>query len=120
MTAQYIEHPDIKTVEIVVDGKFTADDLNTMVPKMKAFIEQHGKVKVLEIVRDFGGFDFAALKDGIKFDMEHLKDYSHCAVVSDSGWVGPVARVMSKFLDLEVRVFKASEEPDARAWIAQV
>ncbi|MGP4844332.1 STAS/SEC14 domain-containing protein [Marinobacter sp. 1Y8] len=119
MSNQYIEHPDIKTVEIIVDGKFTAEEFNDIAPKMEAFIEQHGKVKIIEILRDFDGFDFSVLKDGIKFDMEHLKDYSHCAVVSDSGWIGPVARVMSKFLDLDVRVFKASEEADARAWIAQ-
>ena len=117
MTCTYIEHPDAKMIEIIVDGKVTEADFDQLSSQIKSFIGTHGKIKILEIVRDFGGFDWAALTKGIKFDMEHLKDFTHCAVVTDEGWIGPMTRMLSPFFSIQIRTFSMDQEGDARLWL---
>lgn len=118
MATEYVEYPEQKTVEIRVEGRVSAEDFEQIAGHMEAFIQQHGKVKLIEVVRDFDGFDLSILKDAIRFDRKHLKDFTHCAVVSDSGWIGPFARFMSRFLDMELRVFRMDEVEKAREWLA--
>lgn len=120
MATEYVEYPEDKTVEIQVEGRVSASDFENIASRMEAFIQQHGKVKIIEVVQDFDGFDMSILKDAINFDRKHLKDFTHCAVVSDSGWIGPFARFMSRFLDMELRVFRMSELESARQWLRDV
>lgn len=117
MTTIYKEHPTLKTVEIIVDGKVTADEFHSIMPQMEAFIEKHGKIKILEIVKNFGGMSLSVMLEGIKFDFKHIKDFSHCAVVTDEGWIGPFTRLFTPFFDVEVKTFKLSEEVNARKWL---
>lgn len=117
MSVDYIEHPDDRTIEIVVDGKVTEAVFDAIAPQMEAFIAAHGRVKLLEIIRELDGFELSMLGKGIKFDIQHLKSFSHCAVVSDKGWIGPLARAMSPFFDIEIRTFPPDEEAAARAWL---
>ncbi|WP_148863230.1 SpoIIAA family protein [Marinobacter fonticola] len=117
MATEYVEYPDDKTVEIQVEGKVSAEDFENIAGRMEAFIRQHGKVKIIEVVQDFDGFDMSILKDAFKFDREHMQDFTHCAVVTDSGWIGPFARFMSRFLDMELRVFRLGEIEQAREWL---
>ncbi|MBO9471386.1 STAS/SEC14 domain-containing protein [Endozoicomonas sp. G2_2] len=95
MNVEYKENAEQKTVGIVVDGKITQADFDSLVPKMEAFIETRGSVKILEIIRNLDCFEPSVLIDGAKFDMKHIKHFSHCAVVSDKGRIGPLARLAS-------------------------
>lgn len=120
MATEYVEYPEDRTVELRVEGRVSAEDFENIAGRMEAFIRQHGKVKIIEVVHDFDGFDMSILRDAIDFDREHLKDFTHCAVVSDSGWIGPFARLMSQFLDMELRVFRMEELERAREWLREV
>lgn len=113
----YKEHPEEKMVEIEVDGKVTSEDFDSIAPSVESFIAQHGKIKLLEIIRDFSGFELSVLAKGIKFDVKHMKDFSHCAVVSESGWVGPFTRMAAPFFDIEIKNFSIDQEPAAREWL---
>ena len=50
--------------------------------------------------------------------MEHLKDFSHAAIVTDSGWIGPFTRLIAAFFSVQIRVFGVSEKEKARKWLA--
>ncbi len=104
-------------VEIVVDGKLTQDEYTRCLQPLEAMIALHGKIKILEEIRGFSGVEPSALWEGIKFDFHHLKDISHCAVVSDKGWVGPIAKASGAFLACKVRVFPLAELEQARQWL---
>ena len=118
MTTEYKENPVLSTVEIMVNGKVTETDYDQITTEMEAFIaQQPGKIKLIEIINDFRGFDWSILGKGIKFDMKHLKDFSHCAVVTDKGWIGPFSRLVGTVIECEIRVFKLDELDKARAWL---
>ena len=113
----YRENPEHGIVEITIDTKITQEDFDRVARQMEAFIEAHGKVKILEEIRHLSGFDASVLWSGLKFDMKHLKDYSHCAVVSDKGWVGPVAKAAGAMISCKVRVFPLDQIEQARQWL---
>lgn len=117
MNIYYKEFPELKTIEITIDGKFTSDDFDRIVPKITAFIAANGKIKLIEIIKDLKGFEMGAFSKGFKFDMQHLKDFSHCALVTNSGWIGPFTRIIAPFFSTDIRIFKIDQEGDARNWL---
>ncbi|MEN8236878.1 MAG: STAS/SEC14 domain-containing protein [Pseudomonadota bacterium] len=119
MATQYKEDPEHKLVELVVDGKVTKEDFDHIATQMEAFIASHGKIKVLEDIRKFSGFELPVLWDGIKFDIQHLKDISHCAVVSDMGWVGPFSKAFGVFISCKIRTFPHDKIEEARQWLLE-
>jgi hypothetical protein len=114
---QYREDSDNGIVEITIETKITQEDFNRVAGQMEAFINAHGKIKILEEIRHFSGCDASVLWEGIKFDMKHLKHYSHCAVVCDEGWVGPIARAAGAMISCKVRVFPPDQIDEARQWL---
>jgi hypothetical protein len=104
-------------IEIIVDGKITQEDFYNCKKPIEETIKRHGRIKILEQIRELPGFDPSFVWEGIKFDIKHMKDISHCAVVSDKGWVGPFAKAAGVFISCKIRVFGLNELNEARKWL---
>lgn len=118
MALVYKENPDTKTLEIHVDGKISHEELESVMNRMDAFIQTHGTVKLLESIITFKvGMDASMLWDGLKFDMKNIRHISHCAVVSDIGWISPMSKAAGAFVSTKLRTFKMDEIEAARAWL---
>ncbi|SLN69018.1 hypothetical protein PEL8287_03845 [Roseovarius litorisediminis] len=118
MAITYSENDETKTVEFTVSGRVTRADYDKVVAPMQAFIDRHGKVKMIEIIESFDGFEPSVLWPGIKFDFQNIRHISHVAVVSDIGWISPVSKAAGAFLSTKLRTFEMSEVDQARAWVA--
>ena len=105
MTTGCRELPEKKTVELLIDGEVTNDDFHSILKSLGDFIEEHQNVKILEIVENFEGFNPSMLWEGIKFDTKHIKNVSHCAIVSDIGWLSPISKAAGSFTNTKVRTF---------------
>ena len=117
MACYYQEDRANRLVELTVDGRVTEDDFDEIAARLAGFIADYGPIKLLEIIKSFDGMELAAMPKGVMFDIRHLKDFSHCAVVNDSGWIGPFTRAASPFFTIEIRVFGRDEEDEAREWL---
>lgn len=117
MTIIYKEIPEEKSVELYVEGKVTQEGFDRITGQLHQFIETHGKIKLLEVVQNFEGFDPSMLWDGIKFDMKHIPNISHCAVVSDIGWISPVAKAAGGFISTKLRTFSLCQLEEAKTWL---
>jgi SpoIIAA-like len=80
----------------------------------------HGTIKMIEVVESFDGFDPSVIWPGIKFDFKNIRNISHVAVVSDIGWLSPLAKAAGALLSTKLRAFSISELDDAREWIKSV
>lgn len=116
MSCIYTEDPELPVAELRVLGRVTQHDMDEILPKMEAFIARHGKVRIVEVIEKFEGFDPTTMLDGIKFDINHLCDVTHAAVVSDIGWIGMLTRATAMIMPVTVRMFPMSELEAARAW----
>lgn len=116
---EFHQIPDTNILEFSIDGKFTREDFDKVVAKMEEMIQRHGKIKVLEIVRNLGKIEPSALWEDIKWSPKHLKDFSHAAVVADQKWIEWMTAVVKPFISVEVRFFHTDELENARRWLTE-
>ncbi len=116
MACIYTEDSTAPMVEIRVVGRVTQHDMDEILPKLEAAIAMHGTIRLVEVLESFQGFDPTTILDGIKFDLNHLTDVTHAAVVSDIPWIGMMTRAASMVLPVSVRVFGMDQLDEARDW----
>ncbi|WP_228056965.1 STAS/SEC14 domain-containing protein [Tychonema sp. LEGE 07203] len=54
---------------------------------MKADIEKHGKLRLLEEIRSFEGIDPITLWKDAQFRLNHVADFTYAAVVAGAEWI---------------------------------
>jgi len=114
---EYREDASDGLVEIVVDGRVSRAEFDAVAARLEAAIARHGKVRVLEVVKSFGGIEPSAFWVDLKFGLRHLNDFSRCAVVSDKRWIETFAKGVDKLIRCEIRHFPPDQIDAARAWL---
>ena len=120
MTTTYKEDPVHIIAQLVVDGKVRHEDFNNIAVQLENFIEKQGRIKLLEEIRTLEGIDASMVWEGIKFDiknLKHIRHISHCAVVSDIGWLSPISKAAGAFISCKIRTFTLDQIDEARAWL---
>lgn len=118
MPLTYVEHPETRTVEFTVDGFLSRADYDAVIPAMQAFIDTHGTVRMIEVVKSFGGFDPSVILPGMAFDLRNMHHISHVAVVTDIGWISPFIVAASAVTPIRMRSFAMDQIDAARDWVA--
>lgn len=116
MACIYTEDSTEPVAEVRVVGRVTQHDMDEILPKLEAFIARHGAIRIVEVIDTFEGFDPTTVLDGLKFDLNHLQDVTHAAVVSDIGWIGVMTRAASMMMPVTVRVYTMDQLDEAREW----
>lgn len=119
MPVDYEDFPDTKTIELNVSGRVTQADWDTVAPRFEAFMTAHGTIRLIEVIESLDGFDPGLIWQGIKFDMKAIPRISHCAVVTDIGWMSPIVRAAGAVMPMRLRTFPLSEAGAARAWLRE-
>ncbi len=114
---EYREDPINKIVELNIDGFVPRDDFNEVIKALELRIKEWGKLKLIKIVHDFDGFDPRILVDDIKFGLNHYKDFSHVALVSDKKWAQKLAEVFAPLYPCPIKLFEEDDLDDAREWL---
>lgn len=120
MSVSYIEHDDQKLIELTVDGTISRTDFEELIPKMQAFIEKHDSIRLIEIIKKLewpSADTLGMFWEGFKFDLYAIPRISHCAVVSDIGWMSPMAKAAGAVVSTKLRTFDLSELDAAQDWI---
>lgn len=114
---KYRSSGESNVVEIIIEGKITAADIDRIVPQVKADLAKHGKVKVLEEIRSFEGMDPMALWKDLQ-QAYMVKDITHVALVADAQWMRTIAEAVSAIFPAEIKAFERSQIEGARTWLA--
>ena len=118
MSVSYTEDHPNKMVALIVRGSVTRQDFDEILPKFEAFMEKHDKIRLLEIVESFDGFDPSIMWDGMIFDFKAIPHISHCAVVSDIPWMSPMAKAAGAMTPIKMKTFNLNEVEAAQVWLA--
>ena len=113
----YKSYPDNNLVELVAGGKITEADMTNAVTRLKADIQTHGKLRMLEEIRGFEGIDPTALWKDAQFGLAHVNDFSHVAIVADAAWMRTFAAAAGNLLSARVKAFELGQVEEARAWL---
>ncbi len=115
----YREFEDTELVEITVDGYVSDVEFEEVARKLERFIARHGKVRLLEVVKSFGGMSPASFWEDMKFALRHLNDFSRCAVVTDEQWMTWLAKAATVIAPGAVKTFHLNEIDTARGWLTE-
>ncbi len=113
----YRELPDSNIAEIIVDGPIEKADYDDVCDRLVKLIERQGSIRLLEEIRDIGHVDLSIIPADIAFAFHHLKDISHCAIVSEEHWLEWLAKVLDPLLSCKVRYFDRAGLQAARDWL---
>ena len=118
MATQLTEENGGKVLEVAVSGKLTHGDYEQFTPAFERLAKQHGKIRVLFEMKDFHGWEAAALWDDIKFDLKHFGDIERLAMVGDKKWEKWMSAFCRPFTTAVIRYFDHNAISAARAWLA--
>lgn len=113
----YKEYDNAQAVEIVLKGRVSTEEFDSVASKLEAFIQRHGQVRVLEIIKDFEGMDAVAFWHDIKFSLRHLNDFSRMAVVCNPDTHHLWSSLVAPFMSCTVEHFVPGQEETARDWL---
>lgn len=114
---KYQKNPNDNIVEICIDDRITEADFQQLTNHLKADINKHGELRLLEEVRHFDIDSLTLLKD-ILFGLSPVNDFTHAAVVSDAEWMSTYIQAIDSVLFTKVKAFDSAEIEDARNWLA--
>lgn len=106
-------------VEVHVTGKLTRQMYEEFVPVIETAVREHGKLRLLFVMKDFHGWTAGALWDDVKFEVRHFRDISRLAIVGEKAWQHGMAVFCKPFTTAKVKYFETSELDAARAWLSQ-
>lgn len=112
-------HDDGDIISVHVTGKLSATDYGQFVPQVEQIIRDHGKVRILLVMKDFHGWEAAALWEDVKFDVKHFSDIKKLAMVGDSRWERGMAAFCKPFTTAKVRFFDSAHEAEAANWLSE-
>lgn len=119
MAIKLMEQDGGKLVEIEVSGKLRKEDYREFVPEFERLVTSHGKLRVLFEMKDFHGWDLAALWEDIKFDLKHFSDIERVAMVGEKSWEKGMAKFCVPFTRATVRYFDQTRLADAKTWVSE-
>lgn len=107
-------------VEMLVEGKASAEEFEAALQTLKAVIQEHGSIRVLEIIGDLDmpPIPWSKFWEDIKFGFEHLSDMTHVAVVAEQKWITTCVKALNPLFKAEMRVFERADIERARDWLA--
>ena len=115
---QYKNSPDNNVVEICVDGEITETDFNRTIAQLEADIRKHGKLRILEEIRNFQGGNPLLIWKDARLGVAHIHSFTHAAVVTEARWMRSLSDVVNSVLPAKVKAFECSQVEDARQWLA--
>ena len=111
---------DENTVELNMQGEVTADDYKRIMPQLKTFFEQKGKMKFLIVVDRVKSFSLGAVLQDIKLDLQNLKNIGATAIVGDKKSQEVMTKAIDKIFPEKVEFFEDSDMKGAREWLQNV
>lgn len=106
-------------LEVEASGKLTHEDYQQLVPKLEEALKIHGKARILFQMRDFHGWEGAALWDDMKFGLKHFSDIEKLAMVGDKKWEKGMSVFCRPFTRAQIRYFDSKAVEEARLWVAE-
>ena len=105
---------------IEVDGVVTSEEMPDVLKRLEDFFAAHDKVRLLNRMKHFGGFDSSILMQSslISMKLSAMKKLERYAIVGAPSWMCKVIGVMNPlFTDVDMQTFAADQEDAAWAWL---
>ena len=115
---KYKGNPRNNIVEIYINDKITQSDFEQITTQLKADLQKHGQLRILEQVNGNCDMKSIMLLKDLLFGLSPTNDFTHAALVTDAKWVKTYVRAIDNVLSANVKTFESAHIDRARALIA--
>lgn len=98
-------------------GTIEEEDMQRLLPLLKAKIGRFGKARWYYEMEDFHGWDLKAFWEDVWFNARHTADFEKIAMVGEKNWQEWMTKLMKPFTSAEVKYFDLENKEAATAWI---
>jgi SpoIIAA-like len=105
-------------IEFTIDGEMSRAEFDAAAAKLDGMMHEFGKIRIIEIIKDIGKIEPAAIWADLKWEPRHINNWSHIAVVADQKWIRWM-KPLAIFIPAKIKFFHLDELEDARAWIGE-
>lgn len=116
---EFHQVPGTNVYELTIDGAISSAEFDSLLKRFEEAIARHGKVRVLEEIRELGGIPPSKVWEDLKFGFRHMRDVQRAAVVAKQKWIEVVGSLLNPFISADVRYYRPEEREIARAWILE-
>ena len=103
-----------------ISGTVTAEDYETLLPKLDEAIAIHGEINLLVLIDDFEFKGFDAAKADFHFGTHQYRQVEKAAFVSDKKWLERVVKIMDPFTRrTKEKNFEPDQIEEAWAWVLE-
>ena len=101
-------------------GSIAENEYSQFLPRLEAFIERHGRIRVLLDLRGFDGWeDVSAFWQHVLLVKDHHRAVRRIAIVGERTWERVIAELVPRLAGVEGRYFDAASLDDAEIWAAE-
>lgn len=105
-------------LRIFADGKLAPDDYASFVPPFEHLAADAPPI-LIELGPDFAGWTLAGLREEIRFDATHLKNFGPIAIVGDKAWERWGTELSNLLFPGEIRFFDPGGRDEAVTWLGR-
>jgi SpoIIAA-like len=102
---------------VEVSGKLTRADYEELIPSWEKMIARQGALRMLFIMKDFGGWEPGAAWEDFEFDLKYARQIDRIAMVGEKKWQEWLSKLGALFVKADVKYFDAAELSEAERWI---
>ena len=106
-------------VELTIDGRIERADFDRVVAELERLLAQHSQLNVVEVITNFDGIEPALWWKDTTWGFSHILKVARVAVVTDAGWIGPIARAIGAILPSEIKSYPIAHIEEARIWATE-
>jgi len=106
-----------RVVRVRLTGTLTTADYQQYTPQLDAWLQQHGRLRLLVEMHDFHGWDAGGLWQDIKLDARHFNHFEQIAMVGESRWQKWMAAFCRPFTTARIRYFTHDRLEKAQEWL---
>jgi len=103
-----------------IDGLITSEEMPDAIKYLEGFFAAHDKVRLLNRMKHFGGFDPSILMQSslVSMKLSAMNKLERYAIVGAPSWMRKIISVINPlFADIDMQTFSANQEDAAWAWL---
>lgn len=112
-----LETSEKNILEYEVTGKITDEENDMVLREVKSLIEEYGSVKILVRAHSIPTPELSSVSDRLSFAKNYLDKIEKYALVTDSKILSAIEKIVDPAMKMELKVFPADKEEEARAWL---
>lgn len=103
-----------------INGLITSEEMPNAIKQLEGFFAAHDKVRLLNRMKYFAGFDPSILMQSslISMKLSAMNKLERYAIVGAPNWMGKIIGVINPiFADIDMQTFSADQEEAAWVWL---